>query len=40
MPHILHEFFTFTKGMEYIVVLIYLFVFISFWRFLTRQEKD
>ncbi len=39
MPHILHEFFTFTKGMEYLIVLIYLFTFISFWRLLTRREK-
>ena len=39
MPHILHEFFTMTKGMEYLVVLAYLFVFISFWRFLTYRDK-
>jgi len=26
--------------MEYLVVVIYLFVFISFWRFLTYREKD
>lgn len=40
MPNILHEFYTFTKGIEYLVVIIYLFVFISFWRFLTYREKD
>jgi len=40
MPNILHEFFVLTKGMEYLVVIIYLFVFISFWRFLTYREKD
>jgi hypothetical protein len=40
MPHILHEFYTWTKGIEYIVVIIYLFAFISFWRFLTYKEKD
>ncbi len=39
MPHILHEFYILTKGMEYLVVIIYLFVFISFWRFLTYREK-
>lgn len=39
MPNILHEFFTFTKGVEYLVVLIYLFTFISFWRLLTIREK-
>ena len=39
MPHILHEFYQYTKGMEYLVVVIYLFVFISFWRFLTYREK-
>jgi len=40
MPNILHEFYTLTKGMEYLVVLVYLFVFISFWRFLTYKDKD
>lgn len=40
MPNILHEFFTQTKEMEYLVIVIYLFVFISFWRFLTYKEKD
>jgi hypothetical protein len=25
--------------MEYLVVLLYLFLFISFWRFLTYREK-
>lgn len=40
MPNILHEFYQYTKGMEYLVVILYLFVFISFWRFLTYKEKD
>ncbi|MEW6138664.1 MAG: sulfate respiration complex protein HmcD [Thermodesulfobacteriota bacterium] len=40
MPNILHEFYTLTKGMEYLVVIAYLFLFISFWRFLTYREKD
>jgi hypothetical protein len=40
MPNILHEFFVLTKGMEYLVVIIYLVGFISFWRFLTYREKD
>ena len=39
MVHTLHELFTYTKGVEYVVVIIYLFVFISFWRFLTYREK-
>ncbi len=39
MPNILHEFYTLTKGMEYLVVIIYLCVFISFWRFLTYRDK-
>jgi hypothetical protein len=39
MPNILHEFYTYTKGIEYLVVLIYLFGFISFWRFLTYKDK-
>ena len=39
MPNTLHEFFTFTKGIEYVVVVAYLFLFISFWRFLTYREK-
>ncbi|MGA8832237.1 MAG: sulfate respiration complex protein HmcD [Desulfomonilaceae bacterium] len=40
MLNILQEFYTHTKEMEYLVVIIYLFVFISFWRFLTYKEKD
>lgn len=40
MPNILHEFYILTKGMEYLIVIVYLFVFISFWRFLTYREKD
>jgi hypothetical protein len=40
MPNILHEFYTLTKGMEYLIVIVYLFLFISFWRFLTYKEKD
>jgi len=26
--------------MEYLIVVIYLFVFISFWRFLTYKEEE
>jgi len=40
MPHILHEFYTLTKGMEYLVVIVYLLLFISFWRFLTYKDKE
>ena len=40
MLNILQEFYTHTKETEYLVVIIYLFVFISFWRFLTYKEKD
>ncbi len=40
MPNILHEFYTLTKVVEYLIVIIYLFVFISFWRFLTYKEKE
>ncbi len=39
MPHIVHEFLTLTKGNEYWVILVYLLLFISFWRFLTYREK-
>jgi hypothetical protein len=40
MPHILHEFFALTKGYEYIIILLFLLVAISFWRFLTYREKE
>jgi hypothetical protein len=40
MPNILHEFYTLTKGMEYLVVLLYLILFIAFLRFLTHKDKD
>ena len=39
MPNILHEFLTFTKGVEYLVVIIFLFLFISYWRLLTYKDK-
>jgi hypothetical protein len=39
MPHTLHEFFTLTKGMEYLIVVTYLFMFIPFWRLLTYKNK-
>ncbi len=39
MPHTLHEFITLTKGNEYFVIVAFLLVFISFWRFLTYREK-
>lgn len=40
MPHILWEFFTHTKEMEYLIVITYLFLFISFWRFLTYKDRN
>jgi hypothetical protein len=40
MPNILHEFYTLTKGMEYLVVILYLILFIAFWRFLTHKDED
>jgi hypothetical protein len=39
MPHTLNEFIAFTKGCEYLVILGYLVLFISFWRFLTYRDK-
>ena len=39
MPHSILEFLTLTKGNEYWVILIYLLLFISFWRFLNYKEK-
>jgi hypothetical protein len=39
MPHTLVEFITLTQGNEYIVILVFLLLFISFWRFLTYREK-
>lgn len=40
MANILHEFYILTKESEYVVMIIYLLTFISFWRFLTYREKD
>jgi hypothetical protein len=39
MPETLLQLLTLTKGNEYWVILIYLLLFISFWRFLTYKEK-
>jgi hypothetical protein len=39
MAHTLNEFIAFTKGCEYLVILGYLLIFISFWRFLTYRDK-
>jgi hypothetical protein len=39
MPKILLEFIALTKGYEYIVILVFLLLAISFWRFLTYREK-
>jgi hypothetical protein len=39
MPHTILEYLTLTKGNEYWTILIYMFLFISFWRFLTYKEK-
>jgi hypothetical protein len=39
MPQTLLEFLALTKGNEYWVILVYLLLFISFWRFLTYREK-
>lgn len=39
MPHSIFEFIALTKGHEYIVILVFLLVLISFWRFLTYREK-
>lgn len=39
MPQTLHEFLTLTKGNEYIVIVAFLVILISFWRFLTYKEK-
>jgi hypothetical protein len=36
--HTLHEFFTVTKGHEYLIAVTFFFLFISFWRFLTRGK--
>ena len=39
MPNTLVQFLTVTKGNEYWVILIFLLLFVSFWRFLTHREK-
>ncbi len=37
--HTLQDFFTFTKGMTYIVAALFLLASIGFWLFLTGREE-
>ncbi|MCL5124725.1 MAG: DNA-binding protein [Deltaproteobacteria bacterium] len=40
MPNTLLDLYSLTKGSEYVVIGGFLFLFISFWRFLTYKDKD
>ena len=37
--HTLQDFFTFTKGMTYIIAFVFLLASIGFWLFLTGREQ-
>ena len=37
--HSLHEFFTMTKGVEYLIAVTFLIVFPIFWIFLSKKKK-
>ena len=36
----LQDFFTFTKGVIYILIVATLFILLGFWRFLTGRDED
>lgn len=36
----LQEFYTFTKGVTYILIILALIGFVGFWRFLTARDDD
>jgi len=38
--HTLHEFFTITKGTEYLIAITFLVIFPAFWVFLTKKKKE
>lgn len=38
--HSLHEFFTMTKGVEYLIAVTFLIVFPVFWVLLTKKKED
>lgn len=37
--HTLLEFLNLTKGVEYIIAVVFLLVFVVFWRFLNKAPK-
>ncbi len=37
--HTLQEFLNLTKGIEYIIAILFLFGFMAFWRFLNKGQK-
>ena len=37
--HTLHEFFTLTKGIEYLIAITFLLIFPAFWIFLSKKKK-
>jgi hypothetical protein len=37
--HTLHEFFTFTKGIEYLIAVTFLIIFPVFWVLLNKKKK-
>lgn len=38
--HTLHEFFTMTKGVEYLIAVTFLIIFPAFWILLMKKKDD
>jgi hypothetical protein len=38
--HTLQEFFTYTKGVIYLLIILSLLVLAGFWKFLTERDDD
>jgi len=38
--HTLHEFFTMTKGVEYLIAVTFLIVFPAFWIILSKKKPE
>ena len=40
MHHTLHEFFTATKGVEYLIAVTFLVLFPIYWSLINRKKKE
>jgi len=39
-PHTLQEFVNMTKGIEYVIAVLFLLIFPVFWKLLSRRNKQ